>query len=89
MPSCHPKGLLVASLLLVAVPFVPSSFLLLVVRPGASSVHCGCLAMILVLYIFDALAVNYRAVHSRIIIKTSVFLTVLLRQTYGMPRSRC
>ena len=29
--------LLVASLLLVAMPFVPSSFLLLVVRPGAPS----------------------------------------------------
>ena len=31
----RPGGPLVASLLLVAMPFAPSSFLLLVVRPGA------------------------------------------------------
>ena len=33
----RPGAMLAASLLLVAMPFVPSSFLLLVVRPGATS----------------------------------------------------
>ena len=36
-PTSDMASNLVASLLLVAMPFVPSSFLLLVVRPGAPS----------------------------------------------------